>query len=97
MTDWHDRTLADYLAGAEDAYGLPEKSGGHTWRNMPHGRVCADCGRRWAEVVGATQDAILKKHYAHIGKLANFEQEQYAREVDWLWSTIVDAASAGKA
>ena len=61
-TDWHHSTLEDDRAGAGDAYGLPECSGGRIWRDEPHGRVCADCGRRWAEVVGATEDAIGAKH-----------------------------------
>src|SRR4051812_39153584 len=74
MTDWHDRTLADYLADAEDAYGLPERSGGHTWTEGTQGRVCTHCGQRWAEVVGATDEAIQQPHYAHDG-LGEWEQK----------------------
>jgi hypothetical protein len=96
MTDGHQATLADYLAGSGDAYGLPERSGGHTWGEQVQGRVCVYCGRRWAEVVGATKEAILEPHYAHSGKLVEWEQKQLAAEVDWLWSTIVDAASSGR-
>jgi hypothetical protein len=96
MTNWHDHTLADYLTGAGDAYGLAECSGGHTWTEGTQGRVCTYCGRRWAEVVGTTAEAVQQPHYAHDGKLAEWEQKEFVREVDWLWSTIVDAASAGR-
>jgi hypothetical protein len=95
MTGLHGHMLADYLADAGDAYGLPERSGGHTWTEGTQGRVCTHCGQRWAEVVGATDEAIQQPHYAHDGKLAEWEQKEFVREVDWLWSTIIDAASAG--
>jgi hypothetical protein len=95
MTDWHDRTLADYLTDTGDAYGLAERSGGHTWTEGTRGRVCTRCDRRWAEVVGATTDNLRQPDFACHGKLIEPEQKEFAAEVDWLWSTIVDAASGG--
>jgi hypothetical protein len=88
--------MTDSLAGSGGAYGLPERSGGHTWTEGIHGRVCSYCGRRWAEVVGATADALGERDWAHTDILAGYEQQQFAKEVDWLWSTIVDAASSGR-
>jgi hypothetical protein len=83
-------------AGDKPSYGLAGRSGGHVWQEGPKGRHCGVCGRRWAEVVGATQEAIGRYHYAHAGGLVNREQEEFAADVDWLWSTIIDAASAGR-
>lgn len=77
------------------SYGLPGRSGGHVWVEGVQGRHCSACGRRWAEVVGATDEAINQYHYAHAGGLVQREQQEFAAEVDWLWSTIVDAASSG--
>jgi hypothetical protein len=95
MTDASDVSLADCLGASDGAYGLPERSGGHTWREDVQGRVCAGCGRRWAEVVGATTAHVGQKHWAHSQHLVDWEQKQLEAEVDWLWSTIVDAASSG--
>lgn len=95
MTNRHNHTLAGHLTAADDAYGLAERSGGHTWSEDTRGRVCARCGRRWAEVVGATTENLRQTDFACTGNLIEPEQKEFAAEVDWLWSTIVDAASSG--
>jgi hypothetical protein len=89
VTEWFD-ILPD--VPAERPYGLPEWSGGHRWGEDTHGRLCTNCGRRWAEVVSATNEYLRQRYFAHDGALVEHEQKEFVAEMDWLWSTIVDVA-----
>jgi hypothetical protein len=92
MTFWETDPAPD---DGKTAYGLAGRSGGHSWQEGMQGRYCSLCGRRWAEVVGATEEAKGQYHYAHAGGLVEHELKEFAAEIDWLWNTIIDAASAG--
>ena len=92
MTDWHQV----WLESATRSYGLPVRSGGHQWDEDTYGRYCKTCKRRWAEVVSATEADVEKQHFAYTGVLIENEQREFVVERDWLWSTIVDAASSGR-
>jgi len=60
----------------------------HFWEDRMEGRVCRNCSLRWQDVLGEGSRACYGAHNERTA--AQMEAER-----TWLWSTIVDAASAG--
>ena len=60
----------------------------HNWEERTEGRVCRNCSLRWQDVLGEGSRACYGAHSERTA--AQMEAER-----NWLWSTIIDAASGG--
>ena len=88
MTDWKQ-----ILPNEPRPYGLPVSSADHAWQETTRGRVCLNCGARWADAVGVTEDDIAAgTRKACYGAHNPRTHAQMKIEKDFLWDTIVEAA-----
>jgi len=82
MTDW-STIIPDEPARSHD-----KNFADHNWEERTEGRVCRNCDRRWQDVLGEGSRACYGAHSERTA--AQMEAER-----NWLWSTIIDAASGG--
>lgn len=61
---------------------------GHTFHDMPHGRVCSGCGRRWSDIASTTHDDVGKLDIAHTGALNGAEADEIEAERDRIWRAV---------
>lgn len=61
---------------------------GHTFVEDVNGRVCG-CGIRWREIMGATEEHVGQKHWAHIADLRTYELKEIHAERDRVWDLLL--------
>ena len=82
MTDWSQRF-------PDKPVQRSRNFSDHKWEDTTQGWVCTECKRPWSAVLGESSKPCYSSNH-NKRTLAQMEAER-----DWLWSTIVDAVSAG--
>lgn len=66
----------------------PHVIAGHVFTDGPTGRVCI-CGKRWADLLTAREDAIGQSGWAHVGALSRPEYDQIVAERDRAYGVLM--------